>query len=369
MESTTSASYSNSEHKELYDFVSGLPTKDLIEVLSIAFEQDEQQIPGKLKDDDKFRKLYVDGIINMLIEREYEEDDIVIINNIKLALEGIHKDTISYDDLNYNFSLKTEEERTYGISQFDNLGLFLTRYNIIPIRNIYLDDLEEDIKMNPILKVIENKIKYKHVVKTIKEYYHKHLSEYKDDKYIIGELAKKFNLNFRIHTMNDKANKEELQRKDNDGWIIKCKPSQTKFEVAKIGNHYFSYEKLFIPRELMKDTNKLIAYFMVIGEFNTDKLYAENTIKQFAKESKAKGNSINEGDYLITSLEFLSILKKKQLLGRFIDDGNNKRIDKLTYLNDSISEQGKLKFDVFLKAFEEMSRENIFVKYYKLFNN
>ena len=83
MESTTSASYSNSEHKELYDFVSGLPTHDLIELLNIACKQDEQQIPGKLKDDDKFRKLYVDGIINMLIEREYEEDD---IREIRLAL-------------------------------------------------------------------------------------------------------------------------------------------------------------------------------------------------------------------------------------------------------------------------------------------
>jgi len=84
---------------------------------------------------------------------------------------------------------------------------------------------------------------------------------------------------------------------------------------------------------------------------------SENTIKQFAKESKAKGNSINEGDYLITSLEFLSILKKKQLLGRFIDDGNNKRIDKLTYLNDSISEQGKLKFDVFLRDMERFPQK------------
>ena len=158
--------------------------------------------------------------------------------------------------------------------------------------------------------------------------------------------------------MNDKDNKEELQRKDNDGWNIKYKLSQTKFEVAKLGNHYFSYEKLFIPRELMKNTNKLIAYFIIICEFNTDKLYAENTIKQFAKESNAKGNIINEGDYLITSLELLSILKKKQLLSRFIDDGNNKRIDKLTYLNAGISDNNELKFDVFLKAFEEMSREN-----------
>ena len=42
-------------------------------------------------------------------------------------------------------------------------------------------------------------------------------------KFIIGEFEKKFNLNFRNHTMNDKENKEELQRKDNDCLIIKRK--------------------------------------------------------------------------------------------------------------------------------------------------
>ena len=99
--------------------------------------------------------------------------------------------------------------------------------------------------MNPILNVIENKIKYKHGIEHIKDYYNKHLSECKDDKYIVGELVKKFNLNFRIHTMNDKTNKEELQRKDNDCWIINREPSQTKFEVAKLGKHYFTYENFF----------------------------------------------------------------------------------------------------------------------------
>lgn len=148
--------------------------------------------------------------------------------------------------------------------------------------------MEEDIKMNTILKLIENKIKYKHVIKTIKDYYYKHLSEYKDDKYIMGELAKKFNLNFRIHTMNNKANKEEFQRKENDGWIIKYKQSQTKFDVAKLGNHYFTYEKLFIPRDILKNNNILIGYFIAVGEFNIDKLYNDNTIKQLARDEKAK---------------------------------------------------------------------------------
>ena len=151
--------------------------------------------------------------------------------------------------------------------------------------------------------------------------------------------------------------------------IIKYKSSQTKFEIAKLGNHYFTYEKLFIPRELIKDTNKLIAYFMSIDSFNINKLYKEDTIKQFARDNKAKGNSINEDDYLISSLEFISILKKKQLLGYFMTDSNNKRIKELIYINDVINENGKLKFDVFIKAFEEIAKENIIDKYYKLFNN
>ena len=108
---------------------------------------------------------------------------------------------------------------------------------------------------------------------------------------------------------------------------------------------------------------------MAIGPFNTDKLYKEDTLKQFIKANKAKGNRKNEDDYLISSLEFINILRKNQLIGLFINDYDNKRIKKLTYLNDHISECCKLKFDVFIKAFEEIAKENIIDKYYKLFNN
>ena len=220
--SQTSQTIATRDHKELYDYINNLPMNDIIELLNLVFYQEDINMDGKLKDSDKFRKLFIDTLFKAINNKELEEDDNVIINNIKQALEGIHNNKLSYDDLNYDFSIKTEEQRNIGISQFDNLGLFLTRYNIIPLNNIYLDDLEEDLKMNTIIKVIENKIKYKHVVERIKEYYYKELSEYKDDKFIMGELAKKFNLNFRVHTMNEKANKEELQRKENDGWIIKC---------------------------------------------------------------------------------------------------------------------------------------------------
>ena len=107
-ESQTAANEYQQEHKELYDYINGLPTDDLIELLNIVFYQDEIDPQGKLKDSDKFRNIYIRGLYNAFIEREYEEDDNVIINNIKQALEGIHNNKLSYDDLNYNFSIRTE---------------------------------------------------------------------------------------------------------------------------------------------------------------------------------------------------------------------------------------------------------------------
>ena len=115
-------------------------------------------------------------------KRECEGNDNVIINNIKLVLEGMHNNKLSYNDINHNLSIKTEEESNLGLTQNDILWLFLIRYNILSINNVFLDSIEEDIKMNATLKVIENKIKYKHVIQHIKDYYNKRLSEYKDDK-------------------------------------------------------------------------------------------------------------------------------------------------------------------------------------------
>ena len=136
-ESQTAANEYQAEHKELYDYINKLSMKDLIELLNIVFYQDEIDPQGKLKDSDKFRNIYIRGLYNAFIEREYEEDDNVIINNIKQALEGLHNNKLSYDDLNYNFSIKTEDERLIGISQNDNLEILLTRYNILSINNVF----------------------------------------------------------------------------------------------------------------------------------------------------------------------------------------------------------------------------------------
>ena len=76
----------------------------------------------------------------------------------------MHNNKLSYNDINHNLSIKTEEESNLGLTQNDILWLFLIRYNILSINNVFLDSIEEDIKMNATLKVIENKIKYKHVI-------------------------------------------------------------------------------------------------------------------------------------------------------------------------------------------------------------
>ena len=114
-ESQASQPTASREHKELYYYISKLSLDDIIELLNIVFYQDEINTPGKFKDSDKFRKLFIDTLFKAIINREYEEDDNVIINNIKLALEGIHNNKLSYDNLNYDFSIKTEDERIIGI--------------------------------------------------------------------------------------------------------------------------------------------------------------------------------------------------------------------------------------------------------------
>ena len=58
MEQLTAANEYKADHKELYNYINGLPTADLIELLSIVFYQDDIDPQGKLKDSDKFRNIY-----------------------------------------------------------------------------------------------------------------------------------------------------------------------------------------------------------------------------------------------------------------------------------------------------------------------
>ena len=130
---------------------------------------------------------------------------------------------------------------------------------------------------------------------------------------VLGEVAKKFNLNFRIHVYNHEKQCEELLRDDNDGWLIKTKPSQTKFEIGKVDKHFFNYEFLSIPREYLNNINKIYTYISLIG----------NNIQ---KSDKAFDEPCCSNLALITALKKFKIIE------------NDKSVGKLVYKNAKISD-------------------------------
>lgn len=83
---------------------------------------------------------------------------------------------------------------------------------------------------------------------------------------VLRKVAKKFNLNFKIHVYNSEKQCERLLKDDNDGWLMKVKPSQTKFEIAKVDKNFFKYEFLSFPKEYLNDVNKLYTYFELIHD-------------------------------------------------------------------------------------------------------
>ena len=358
------------EHKELYNYLSDLSESELFELFKVSCDEETLKETAKYKfNEGKGTKiLFINHFLKQLSENENKPNDDVLIENCKRALKGLKENPGSYSDYKIGFT-EEEDDDLVNISRFDNLSLLLLRYNILPVNNVFIDSVEDDIKKHSIVNVIENKIRFKHVINQIESYINRQYENVDSDLYVLGETAKKFNLNFRIHKYDEAKKKEVIERKDNDGWIIKQNPTQIKFEVGRIGEHYFTYEKLFIPRKLLTNTNKLLAYFMVIGQFNTSALYNEDLINDFIKKVNKKADNINVDDYLISSLELMVMLRKLNLAGRLIRGNKNYSCVKLTYFNDKISEHGILKSDVFLNAFRELNDEDIINTYYELFNS
>ena len=199
--------------------------------------------------------------------------------------------------------------------KYEELGYRLLCYNICPEVDLTLDGItDEERKQHSILSVIEKKIKFKHVLKAIQKYIDEHLFGDSNEISVLGEVAKKYNLNFRIHVYNSEKHCEELLRKDNDGWIIKSKPSQTKFEIAKVGNHFFNYEFLNIPREYLNNVNKIYTYISLIGRC------------KHSDESELC-------ESCCSNLELITSLKKFKIV-EF-----DKSVDKLVYKNAKISDK------------------------------
>ena len=97
--------------------------------------------------------------------------------------------------------------------------------------------------------------------------------------------------------------------------MIKRKPSQTKFEIAEVNNHFFKYEYLNIPKEYLNNENKIYAYFALIGD-------------RGIKRSDKPSEEIN-----CSSLELIISLKKHHII-EF-----DKTVNKLIYKNTSRSDK------------------------------
>ena len=100
----------------------------------------------------------------------------------------------------------------------DILGCRLLCYNICPEVDITLDGItEEERKQHHIIKIIGDKIKSKHVLKPIQKYIDEKLFGNGNGISVLEEIAKKFNLNFRMHAYNNEKHCEELLCNDNYG--------------------------------------------------------------------------------------------------------------------------------------------------------
>ena len=238
-------------------------------------------------------------------------DDMLMLSKISSKVMFNDEFPLSEDEDDDNYMNDNE----INMLKSDELGYKLLCYNICPEVDITLDGItDEERKQHSILSVIEKKIKFKHVLKAIQKYIDEKLFNNTNEISVLGEVAKKYNLNFRIHVYNSEKHCEELLRKDNDGWIIKSKPGQTKFEIAKVGNHFFNYEFLNIPREYLNNVNKIYTYISLIGRC------------KHSDESELC-------EPCCSNLELITSLKKFKIV-EF-----DKSVDKLVYKNAKISDK------------------------------
>ena len=197
-------------------------------------------------------------------------DNILKLNKVGSKLLYGEELSLSEEEDDDEFETEAEFKDRYedelNIMKSDELGYRLLCYNICPEVDLTLDGItDEERKQHSIINVIEKKIKFKHILKAIQKYIDGHLFGDTNEISVLGEVAKKFNLNFRIHVYNSEKHCEELLRPDNNGWLIKLKPNQTKFEIGKVDKHFFNYEYLSIPREYLNNVNKIYTYISLIG--------------------------------------------------------------------------------------------------------
>ena len=313
---------------DLKSYLTGLSQNEIISILRIiGYYQHDKDIENAIKEMKTCPTSYLVMVLCFQLTQFNNHTDRELINRCKAILESLKQDPTNLanaisllDDEDDENDFMTDDDyivkvndNTLYLSRADDLGIQLLNYNICPEDDITIPSIsDEERKQHSIIKVIEDKIKFKYVLKSIQKYIDEKLFNNNNEMSVLGEIAKKFNLNFRIHVYNSEKHCEELLRNDNDGWLIKWKATQTKFEIAKVDKHFFKYEFLSIPKEYLNNVIKLYAYFELIGD----------SIKQ----SDNPTEEIN-----CSSLEFIRALKNLKLIE------NNKALGKLIYKNGEIS--------------------------------
>ena len=334
-------SYAATIRPDLKTFLTELSREEIISILRvIGYHQHDKDIENAIKEMKTCPITYLVMVLCFQLTQFNDHTDRELINRCKAILESLKQDPTNLanaisllDDEDDESDFMTDDDyivkvndNTFHLSRSDDLGMQLLDYNICPEDDITLDGItDEERKRHSIISVIEDKIKFKHVLRAIQKYIDDKLFNNTNEMSVLGEIAKKFNLNFRIHVYNSEKQCEELLRPDNNGWLIKLKPNQTKFEIGKVDKHFFNYEYLSIPREYLNNVNKLYAYFELTGD----------SLKKYDNPTE---------DVNCSSLELVRALKKLKLIE------NNKALGKLVYMNGEISNAIGLSRDLLNKV-------------------
>ena len=313
---------------DLKSYIESLSQDEIISILRvIAHHQHDKDIEFTISVMKTAPISYLVMVLCFQLTQFNDHTDRELINRCKAILESLKKDPIDLfkaisilddDDDKSDFMTDDDyivkvDDKTAHLSRADDLGIQLLYYNICPEDNVVINDIDEERKQHSIITVIEKKIKFKHVLKAIQKYIDGHLFNNTNEISVLGEVAKKFNLNFRIHVYNSEKQCEELLRPDNNGWLIKLKPNQTKFEIGKVDKHFFNYEYLSIPREYLNNVNKIYTYISLIGRCK-------------------RSDDYETCEPCCSNLELITALKKFKIVVY------DKSIGKLVYKNSKISD-------------------------------
>ena len=164
------------KHPELYKYLRTLDKEQLIELIKIDCYNNHEK--DKLKQIDNYLKLSTkEELIIVLIDNlsnyYLPEQDTFAIIRCKEALKRLQAPTTPATELqetpNQYENIKLihdEDDEIFNISKNDLLGIFLyERYNIFPLNNVFLNDIEDEKTQPTIIKVIEKNIKFSHVLR------------------------------------------------------------------------------------------------------------------------------------------------------------------------------------------------------------